>query len=494
MGLSIYNTMTRRKEPFEPLEPGRIGMYVCGVTVYDYSHIGHARVYVAFDAVYRYLKHRGWDVRYVRNFTDVDDKIIQRARERGEDPLKLSERFIEAFYEDMDALGCLRPDVEPRVSTHIGRIIEMIQRIVERDHGYVVDGDVYFDIASDEDYGKLSHCKLEDMRAGERVAVDERKRNPLDFALWKSAKPGEPTWDSPWGPGRPGWHIECSAMSCSHLGATFDIHAGGRDLVFPHHENEIAQSEAATGKPYVRYWMHNGFVNVNEEKMSKSLGNFFTVREVLKLYHPQAVRWFLLSTHYRAPINYTERTIEEAAARVYYLYQTLADVDAVLEAAEDTDDGPLLEAEMVEGLHDAFVEAMDDDFNTARVMGVIAEPLKLVNDLIHTRKGRKKKGRLKTLACLRDELRPVFDVLGVGASDPAEVREEMKQRALVRRGLTAGEVERLIEERVAARKERDFERADGIRDQLLEQGIQLMDSPLGTEWRPVFELGEDEDA
>ncbi len=487
MALHIYNTLTRKKEPFEPIEPGKVGMYVCGVTVYDYSHIGHARCYVAFDAVFRYLEHLGLDVTYVRNFTDVDDKIIKRANERGEDPLRLSERFIHEYYADMDSLGCRRPHIEPRVSTHIPQIIGMIEQIIANGHGYVVDGDVYFDIDSFPSYGVLSGRNLDDMRAGERVAVDERKKNPFDFALWKSAKPGEPTWDSPWGAGRPGWHIECSAMSTSHLGHTFDIHGGGKDLVFPHHDNEIAQSEAATTHPYVRTWMHNGFVNVDSEKMSKSLGNFFTIRTVRELYHPEAIRWFLMSTHYRAPINYTERNIEEAAARVYYLYQTLLDMDAVIEAAETADDGPLLEEELVTSMGTRFGAAMDDDFNTALAISVLSEPLKLANDLMHGKKLKKKPGRVRTLAALREGFRPMFAVLGVGEGSAPEVLSDMRSCALKRR------VHKLVGERGQARTDKDWGRADAIRDQLDAMGVRLCDGAGGTDWRPVFDVDNEED-
>jgi cysteinyl-tRNA synthetase len=493
LSLHIYNTLNRKKQPFEPLEEGKIGMYVCGVTVYDLSHIGHARVYVAFDAVYRFLKYLGNDVTYVRNFTDVDDKIINRANERGEDPLKLSERYIEEFHTDMDELGVLRPDVEPRVSTHIAEIIELTQKIIENGHGYEVDGDVYFSIDSFPQYGRLSGRKLEDNRAGERVAVDERKKNPFDFALWKSAKPGEPTWDSPWGPGRPGWHIECSAMSGTHLGQTFDIHAGGKDLVFPHHENEVAQSEAAHHCQYVRYWMHNGFVNVDAEKMSKSLGNFFTIRDVLKLYHPQAVRWFLLSTHYRAPINYTEKTLEDASDRVYYLYQTLTDLQATLAVTEDANDGPIFEPECVNNLEDRMRQAMEDDFNTALTIGVISEPLKLINDLHHTKAGRKRPGRLATLQAISEGLMTTLGILGVGTGDPGQVLSEMRARALARRKMTEGDVVSAIADRRQARDDKDWARADAIRDELLGKSVQLMDSPTGTTWRPLYEVTPDEE-
>ena len=491
MAIRIYNTMTRQKETFEPLEPDKLSMYVCGVTVYDLSHIGHARCYVAFDAVYRYLRSVGYDVTYVRNFTDVDDKIIKRANEREEDPLDLAARFIVEYHRDMDSLGCLRPTMEPKVSETVPEIIDLIERIIAHGHGYVIDGDVYFSIDSFPQYGKLSGRNLEDMRAGERVQVDERKRNPFDFALWKAAKPGEPTWDSPWGAGRPGWHIECSAMSGKHLGPTFDIHAGGKDLVFPHHENEIAQSEAGNQAPYVRYWMHNGFVNVDSEKMSKSLGNFFTIRDVLEVYHPQAVRWFLLSTHYRAPINYTEKHLEEASDRVYYLYQTLADAQALLaEAGDGVHDGPQGYEELIRGIGDGLRGAMDDDFNTPVLIAVLSEPLTTLNELMHTRKGRKRKGRLQTLAALVEALQPVFEVLGVGGLEPATVLEEMRQRTLTRAGMTAAELQASIDGRLAARQDKDWGRADAIRDELAAKRVQLMDGPGGTRWRPLYEVPE----
>ncbi|GBG89557.1 hypothetical protein CBR_g49346 [Chara braunii] len=318
----LFNTMTKQKDVFVPKVEGKVGMYVCGVTAYDYSHIGHARVYVAFDVLYRYLMALGYKVTYVRNFTDVDDKIIARAAAIGEDPLNLSTRFCEEFQMDMAALRCLPPSIEPKVSTHIKQIIDMIQSILDNGHGYVVEGgDVFFSVDSIEGYGALSGRKQEQNRAGERVTLDQRKKNPADFALWKSAKPREPAWASPWGHGRPGWHIECSAMSAEHLGHEFDIHGGGRDLIFPHHENELAQSRAACKGSHISYWVHNGFVTVDAEKMSKSLGNFFTIREVLDVYHPLALRWFLLGTHYRSPINYAKRQLEEASDRVFYLFQ-----------------------------------------------------------------------------------------------------------------------------------------------------------------------------
>ncbi|KAK4409622.1 Cysteine--tRNA ligase, chloroplastic/mitochondrial, partial [Sesamum angolense] len=317
----VYNSMTKQKEIFKPIVEGKVGMYICGVTSYDLSHIGHARAYVAFDVLYRYLKYLGYEVVYVRNFTDVDDKIIRRANEVGEDPKALSGRFCQEFLYDMADLQCLLPTHQPRVTDHMQQIKDMIAQIISNGCAYAVDGDVYFSVDNFPKYGLLSGRKLEDNRAGERVAVDDRKRNPADFALWKAAKPGEPLWDSPWGPGRPGWHIECSAMSAHYLTHAFDIHGGGMDLIFPHHENEIAQSCAACSKSKVNYWIHNGFVTANDEKMSKSLGNFFTIREVTKLYHPLALRHFLLGTHYRSPVNYSISQIEISSEAVFYIYQ-----------------------------------------------------------------------------------------------------------------------------------------------------------------------------
>ncbi|KIY97033.1 cysteinyl-tRNA synthetase [Monoraphidium neglectum] len=413
--LQLYNTMARTKQGLRPREGmgDKLQMYVCGVTVYDYSHIGHARVYVAFDVLYRMLSQLlRYDVQYVRNFTDVDDKIINRANEAGEDPLALSARFIDEFHTDMRLLGCLSPTDEPKATEYIPQMVETIQRIIDNGHAYAVEGgDVFFDVASLPGYGRLSGRQQEDNRAGERVAVDGRKRSPADFALWKSVKPGEPSWESPWGAGRPGWHIECSAMIRSVLGPVIDVHGGGRDLVFPHHENELAQSQAAAGccdKPhlhegtdFVRLWMHNGFVNVDSEKMSKSLGNFFTIREVLKSYHPLALRWFLVATHYRAPVNYTQRALEEASDRAYYVFQTLADAAAALEAAGDAGAAAAAQAEADaregrgEGaaLAQAVRESLLDDLNTPAVVGALSAPLKAVNDLLTTKAGRKNPNR-----------------------------------------------------------------------------------------------------
>ena len=475
-GLVLYNTLTRQKEAFTPRpdQGNQVSMYVCGVTVYDYSHIGHARVYVAFDVLYRYLRHLGYDVTYVRNFTDVDDKIIARAAVTGEDPLALSRRFIDEFHADMAALRCLPPAEEPLATDHIPAMLEAIQRIIDHGHAYAVDGDVYFDVGSLPRYGQLSGRSQEDNRAGERVAVDDRKRGPADFALWKAAKPGEPTWDSPWGPGRPGWHIECSAMIGKLLGPVVDIHGGGRDLVFPHHENELAQARAAAApcgcghdhgdgdgdgaSEFVRYWVHNGFVNVDAEKMSKSLGNFFTIRDVLGRYHPAALRWFLVGTQYRQGINYTQRALEESSDRVYYLYQAVVDAEEAVAASPEgpaavaaaaTGGGGAAGGEILREVH----AALGDDLNTPLAVAALSAPLKAVNDLVCTKKGKKQADRVTLLASYLYALRSMLGLLGLWPEDPRVALEELRQLALVRAGLTEAEVAAAIEERAVARRE-----------------------------------------
>ncbi|KAK4489580.1 hypothetical protein RD792_005392, partial [Penstemon davidsonii] len=399
----VYNSMTRQKETFKPRVEGKVGMYVCGVTSYDYSHIGHARAYVAFDVLYRYLKYLGYEVVYVRNFTDVDDKIIRRANEQNEDPKELSGRFCQEFLRDMADLQCLLPTHQPRVTDHMEQIKDMIAQIISNGCAYAVDGDVYFSVDNFPKYGILSGRKLEDNRAGERVAVDSRKRNPADFALWKAAKPGEPLWDSPWGPGRPGWHIECSAMSAHYLTHTFDIHGGGMDLIFPHHENEIAQSCAACSQSKVNYWMHNGFVTANDEKMSKSLGNFFTIRQVTESYHPLSLRYFLLGTHYRSPVHYSISQIDIASEAVFYIYQTLQDFEDTLSALKQESDANSKPSrisqvaqesikkikECISKLHNEFETKLGDDLQTQPILNAaLLEALRFMNNSVTTLKAR----------------------------------------------------------------------------------------------------------
>ncbi|ESQ51699.1 hypothetical protein EUTSA_v10016433mg [Eutrema salsugineum] len=495
--LWLHNTMSRKKELFKPKVEGKVGMYVCGVTAYDLSHIGHARVYVTFDVLLRYLKHLGYEVSYVRNFTDVDDKIIARANELGEDPISLSRRFCEEFNRDMEQLQCLDPSVQPRVSDHIPQIIDLIKQILDNGYAYKVDGDVYFSVDKFPTYGQLSGRKLEDNRAGERVVVDTRKRHPADFALWKAAKEGEPFWESPWGRGRPGWHIECSAMSAAYLGYSFDIHGGGMDLVFPHHENEIAQSCAACDSSNISYWIHNGFVTVDSEKMSKSLGNFFTIRQVIDLYHPLALRLFLMGTHYRSPINYSAFLLESASERIFYIYQTLHDCETVLREKDSTFDNGSVPSDtltIINTFRSEFIASMSDDLHTPVTLAAMSEPLKTINDLIHTRKGKKQPRREESLKALETTIRDVLALLGLMPTSYSEVLEQLKEKALKRAGLKEEHVLQRVQERTEARNNKEYERSDAIRKDLANVGIALMDSPEGTTWRPAIPLALQETA
>ena len=480
MDLKVYNTKSRTKETFTPMVEGCIGMYVCGVTVYDMSHIGHARCYVAFDVIFRYLRHLGYEVNYIRNFTDVDDKIIKRANELGLATRELAERNIAEYHADMDALRCLRPSGEPRVTDHIPDIVALVERIIGNGHAYVADdGSVYFAIDTFPQYLELSGRNLDDMIAGasDRVETDTNKRNPLDFVLWKPSKEGEPAWDSPWGAGRPGWHIECSAMSAIHLGDAFDIHGGGKDLVFPHHENEIAQSKAASGDEFARYWLHNGFVNIDQEKMSKSLDNFFTIREVLKLYHPEAVRAFLLATHYRSPINYSTQNLEEATGRIEYMYQTMASLDEAIALGGNEGDNLHPETETV---RQQIASAMSDDFNAAAAIGHIFELLRAANDW--TRKKRKLVGRITTLRAIREVVTEAASIFGILERVPQEALNEIRDRDVVRLGLDVDWIEARLAARTAARQEKDFAQADVIRAELAAKQVAVMDNPQGTTW------------
>ena len=464
--LQVFNNLTKTKEEFKSIEPGKVGMYVCGMTVYDYCHVGHARVLVVFDMIARYLRYSGYEVTYVRNITDIDDKIIKRANENHESIESLTGRFIEAMNEDATALGVLPPDQEPKATASMDQIITMINTLVEKGFAYAVDnGDVYYDVSKFESYGKLSGKKIEDLRAGERVAVDEAKHDPLDFVLWKAAKPDEPSWESPWGQGRPGWHIECSAMSTDCLGSHFDIHGGGLDLQFPHHENEIAQSEGATGCQFVNYWIHNGFVQIKEEKMSKSLGNFFTLREVLKEYAPEVIRYFILASHYRSPLNYSDQNLNSAKAALERFYTALRGVDA----AEVTDGGEY---------EQRFRNAMDDDFNTAESLAVLFEVANSLN--------RAKSEKNTALAVqLAGQLKHLAGVLGL-LQDDADVFLKRKvvtaqiDAVLV---LSDEKIDELIEQRNSAKQQKNWTEADRIRNELQAQGITLEDGAGGTTWR-----------
>lgn len=459
--IRIYNTLTRQKEVFRPLQPGKVRMYVCGMTVYDYCHLGHARVLVAFDVITRYLRHRGYEVHYVRNITDIDDKILRRADENGEPFTELTERMIRAMHEDEASLGVLPPTEEPRATAHIGDIIAMIQTLIEKGHAYAADnGDVYFSVASFPDYGRLSRKKLDELLAGARVDVQEAKRSPADFALWKAARPGEASWPSPWGEGRPGWHIECSAMSTRCLGDTFDIHGGGPDLMFPHHENEIAQSECATGHKFVNIWMHAGAIRVNKEKMSKSLGNFFTIREILEKYPAEVVRYFLVASHYRSQIDYSEENLAEAGRTLSRLYHALRGLmPAPAEEVPETD------------YDRRFTEAMDDDFNTAGALAVLHSVANDINQL--RRSGQEREASEKAAVLVR-----LGGVLGLLQQDP-----DAFFQAGAEDELAVEEIERLIQARADARKARNFAEADRIRDELAARGIILDDTREGTTWR-----------
>jgi len=456
--LQIYNTLTKEKAPFKPLEEGKIKMYVCGVTVYDLCHIGHARVMVAFDVITRFLRSQGWDVDYVRNITDVDDKIIKRAAENDETPDQLTERMIAAMHEDEARLAVLRPTQEPRATAHIGDIISLVETLVEKGFAYPAsNGDVYFRVERFEEYGRLTNKNVDELRSGARVEVDEAKESPLDFVLWKSAKEGEVSWESPWGLGRPGWHIECSAMSKCCLGPTFDIHGGGPDLPFPHHENEIAQSEAANGCTYVNTWMHAGPVRVNSEKMSKSLGNFFTIRDVLEKYNAEVVRFFLARVHYRTYIDYSEDSLKEARVMLERFYQALRGVEISEEAPVNDFDA-------------RFVEAMNDDFNTPKAISVLFE---LVNELNKaTRENSPEAGKLA------GQLVRLGSILGLLQQDAdAFLKGEDKEGEL-----SSDDIEALIVQRADAKKAKNFTESDRIRDELAEQGIILKDSREGTTW------------
>lgn len=475
--LRIYNTLTRRKEPLRPIEPGKIRMYVCGMTVYDYCHLGHARVMVVFDVVARYLRAAGFEVTYVRNITDIDDKIIRRAEERHETIHELTERYIAAMHEDAAVLGVQPPDLEPRATASMEQIVAMIGVLLDKGFAYQAkNGDIYYRVGRFAAYGSLSGKHIEELRAGERVEVGEAKEDPLDFVLWKAAKAGEPQWPSPWGAGRPGWHIECSAMSTRCLGAHFDIHGGGMDLMFPHHENEIAQSEAATGETFVNVWMHNGFVQVDEEKMSKSLGNFFTVREVLQRYEPEVVRYFILSSHYRSPLNYSDRHLDNAGAALQRLYLALRGLSLPATGVDD-------------GFRARFEEAMDDDFNTPEALAVLFDLAGEINRA-------KAEGKVDRAAALAAALCDLAGMLGLLQRDPEDFLKKKVSGSIpsarpapeghspaAQIALTGERIEELITRRAEARARKDFAEADRIRDELDGEGIILEDGPQGTTWR-----------
>lgn len=487
MTISIYNTLAGAKVPLETIEPGLVKLYVCGITAYDYCHIGHARSALVFDMIVRYLKYRGYQVKFVRNFTDIDDKIIARAVEQNTTCEELSERFIEKFREDMARLKVDNPDIEPKATEHVTEIIEMIQDLIEKGLAYPADGDVYYRVTRLKDYGKLSGRQIDDMQAGARITVSEIKEHPMDFALWKSSKPGEPTWDSPWGPGRPGWHIECSAMSRKYLGDTFDIHGGGKDLIFPHHENEIAQSEGATGCSFARNWIHHGFVTIKDEKMSKSLHNFLTIREVLAEHHPEVLRFFVFSTHYRTPLDYSDQALKDSAAGLERLYSCMAAIEELSGSADMPPTIPQMDSDKILGLKDRFIEAMDNDFNTAQGLGLIFETIK---DLNRVRQQLPPNPGTVDISFLQDSAKQVTElcrIMGLLTESPSAYLQNQQQGAVSDLKISPAEINEFIAQRKQARLDKNWARADEIRDLLLEKGIELKDSAEGTTWQVLKE-------
>lgn len=465
MRVKIYNTLTKRKEEFRPLNDNKVTIYACGPTVYDYFHVGNARVFITFDMVRNYLKYKGYDVKFVQNFTDIDDKMIKRANEEGITVKELGDRFIEEYFKDADALNIQRADVHPRATEHIQDIIEFIKVLIEKGYAYVVDGDVYFSAKSFPGYGKLSGQNLEELEAGARVEPGEKKKDPMDFALWKARKPGEPAWPSPWGEGRPGWHIECSVMAVKHLGETIDIHGGGPDLIFPHHENEIAQSEAVTGKPFARFFMHVGYLNINNEKMSKSLGNFFTVREILKEYEAEVLRFLMLSSHYRSPINFSKELMEQSKNALERLYTALYAMEHLEKVAPERPLSIKEEEYLKKQLENKnkFIESMDDDFNTASAIAAIFDIVREFNVNLNENSSKEAVKRTKELVL------ELGGVLGLFSRFQPELLDE--------------EIERMIKERQEARKAKNYALADKIRDELKARGIIIEDTPTGTRWR-----------
>ena len=481
--MKIYNTLTGRKEEFVPLIPNKVKIYACGVTVYDHCHIGHARNAVVFDVIRRYLRYKGFDVMYVRNFTDIDDKIINRAKQEGSTWDEVARKYTDEYYKDMDRLGVARADVEPKATEHIEEMINIVKGLIDKGYAYEVDGNVYFSVDTFPEYGKLSKRDKEEMMAGARVEVDERKKKSLDFALWKKTKQGEPFWESPWGLGRPGWHIECTAMSIKHLGESFDIHGGGADLLFPHHENEIAQSEAFTGKPFARYWIHNGFITIDKEKMSKSLGNFFTIKEVLDKFDPETVRFFLLSTHYRSPIEFSDEQLRESENSIDRYYTTVLRINDFLEkkevVREELSSAGIIFKELLFPFREKFEEAMNDDFNTALALGHTFELIREVNRFLDSKPSEWKDKEL--LLKTKDLLSEAGNILNIFNKNPYEWYLSLMKIKNI--GLSEKEILERIKERQEARKRKDWKFADKIRKELEGKGIILEDKRDRTDWK-----------
>ncbi len=482
--MQLYNTIHRKKETFTPRLEGKVGMYVCGITAYDLCHIGHARSTVVFDVLVRFLRHLGYDVSFVRNFTDVDDKIINRANEEGLDSREVAEKYIAAFHEDMDALNILRADVEPKATEHIEEMVSLAKNLVDKGKAYSTpSGDVYFRVRAHQGYGKLSGRDIEDLEAGARVAPGEEKEDPLDFALWKGAKPGEPFWPSPWGDGRPGWHLECSAMSEKYLGLPLDIHGGGQDLIFPHHENELAQTEAACDKDFVRYWVHNGFVRIDSEKMSKSLGNFKTIRDIMAEYLPETIRFFLLTKHYRSPIDFTFEAMEEAEKNVKRIYETKAKLETEL-ARSKWGGGPFPEEpgkELAE-LQEQWLVSMNDDVNTAAALGHVFGVVRLANRLMEEKSLRKNQAARELFSAIIQDLSVWGGVLGVFTQESKKFLAMLRDRKAARAGIDQQVVEDLVQRRQEARKNKDFELSDTLRQELLTMAVEVQDTPDGPVW------------
>ena len=482
--MRLYNTLARKKQEFTPLNDNKVNMYVCGITAYDLCHIGHARSSVVFDVLFRYLKHKGYDVTFIRNFTDVDDKIIKRAGEVGKDPADIAEQFIGEFYVDMDRLAVNRATIEPKCTEHIPEMIALTEHLIEKGHAYATpSGDVYFKVRSFDGYGKLSGRNIDELESGARIDPGEEKQDPLDFALWKTAKPGEPSWDSPWGKGRPGWHLECSAMSEKFAPLPLDIHGGGQDLSFPHHENEIAQSEAATGKPFANFWVHNGFVQINSEKMSKSLGNFFTIRDILDKFLPETLRYFLLTMHYRSPLDFSFDALEEAEKGVKRIYSAMAQVDVELTKSK-WKKSPFpeeLDTEL-DTIAVSFTEAMEDDLNTAGALGHVFSAVRLAGRVCEDKNLRKSEGGQAFFNKFKVLMADWSEILGVFGHEPAAFLTELRDNRAARAGLDPAKVQALLDARQAARKDKDFAKSDAIRDQLLDMNVEVKDTPQGATW------------
>lgn len=485
MSIKVHNTLSGKKEALQPIEPGHIKLYVCGITSYDYCHIGHARSALAFDMIVRYMRYRNLKVTYIRNFTDIDDKIINRANEQGTSSEKLAQRFIDEFYTDMDKLGVDRPSMEPKATDHIEEMVDLISDLIEKGMAYQSGNDVYFSVEKFDDYGKLSRRNLDDLRAGARISINDAKKNPMDFVLWKGSKPGEPKWESPWGEGRPGWHIECSAMSRKYLGETFDIHGGGKDLVFPHHENELAQSEGANGQKFVNTWIHHGFVTIKDVKMSKSLGNFLTIRDILKHYHPEVLRFFIYSTQYRNPLDFSESAMKDATVGLDRLYECVANIESLNTSSADPDVISIItqkDSDKLNSLEQRFQDAMDNDFNTAQAQGILFDTAKILNKVKKQLPSPPSKSDVDTLVSTISLMKALASIMGILTENASTYLANKKEALLADLTINEDQINSYIAERISAKQNKDWARCDEIRDLLIEQKIELKDGADGTTW------------